>query len=202
MRTWFRFNKIDFEIKEGDLCYIEGDKIYFAYNEQDFYSRDMHYEIGRISPTESEVADEWTAGREIEVPNSNLVVAENDYFEIDKDGNKKTYFTWDEAVKINIDGWRLPTTEEIKIICAPFINDFEKDDAENFMNKYNFSKNGCYNYATGNINYQGSAGYYWESNAISTTYARGLYFSSTYLYPQANYSKGYGFSVKLVKERK
>lgn len=77
-----------------------------------------------------------------------------------------------------------------------------EDDAENFMNKYNFSKNGYYNYVNGDIRLQGSGGYYWESNAYSTTYARNLYFNSTYLFPQYYNYKGSGFSVKLVKERK
>lgn len=77
-----------------------------------------------------------------------------------------------------------------------------EDDAENFMNKYNFSKNGCYNYATGDIRNQGSTGYYWESNANSSTGARLLNFYSAGLLPLNSNSKGYGFSVKLVKERK
>ncbi len=45
---------------------------------------------------------------------------------------------------------------------------------------------------------QGSNGYYWSSSQGSSTAARGLYFSSTYVNPAGNYSKYRGFAVRCI----
>ena len=53
----------------------------------------------------------------------------------------------------------------------------------------------------GSLNSAGSDGYYWSSTVGSDTYARGLGFGSTNVYPQYNDYRYYGFSVRCVARR-
>ena len=47
--------------------------------------------------------------------------------------------------------------------------------------------------------YRGSNGYYWSSSLYSATSGRSLYFYSGGVYPQGNYGRFYGFSVRPVQ---
>ena len=57
---------------------------------------------------------------------------------------------------------------------------------------------GHYSWQHGYLNNRGTRGYFWSSSVASTTNARDLNFSSTYVYPQYGYDKVYGFTVRCV----
>ncbi|MBQ2660142.1 hypothetical protein IJF86_01885, partial [Candidatus Saccharibacteria bacterium] len=61
-----------------------------------------------------------------------------------------------------------------------------------------FVRGGNYSYGNGSLFYRGSNGYYWESRVDGAAVAYYLYFYSTYLHPQYNSGKGYGFSARCV----
>lgn len=50
------------------------------------------------------------------------------------------------------------------------------------------------------VGFAGSGGYYWSSTAQSATNAYNLYFCSSYVNLQNNYSRCFGFSVRLVQD--
>ena len=54
--------------------------------------------------------------------------------------------------------------------------------------------------ATGAFGRRGSNGYFWSSGANSGVYARYLDFSGAYVWPENNYYKTYGFSVRCLAQ--
>ena len=50
------------------------------------------------------------------------------------------------------------------------------------------------------LNDVGSNGFYWSAGPYSNTYGCSLYFFSSYVNPQSNYYRVYGFSVRPVSE--
>ena len=129
---------------------------------------------------------------------SGLKIADRDYYEIDEDGEKKTEFTWDEAMERFKDdpNWRLPTPKELNQMALDlgYTDEgvfggelFAKNLGEDSLKAYRRN---------------GKVGYFWSSYASSTTYSRYLYFGGRYLGPQDNNNKGYGFAVRcVVRER-
>ncbi|MBQ6396212.1 DUF1566 domain-containing protein [Candidatus Saccharibacteria bacterium] len=125
---------------------------------------------------------------------SGLKIADLNYYEIDEDGDKKTEFTWDEAMERFKDDpdWRLPTPKELnQMVLDLGYNDegvfegelFAKNLGEDSLKA--FKENGSY-------------GLYWSSTPDCSVDARGLSFYSTYVYPQSYSYKPNGFTVRCV----
>ena len=97
-------------------------------------------------------------------------------------------------------GWRLPTGEPTTgeftaLNNANAINGGLTNTDAGLLANGLFQRSG---YWGNGFSSQGSVGRYWSSSQDSSTLARGLYFSSAYVYP-ANYGyKSYGFSVRCV----
>jgi hypothetical protein len=68
----------------------------------------------------------------------------------------------------------------------------------NFKSDLKLSVSGRRNRHDGSVLNQGSLGSYWSSSPYGT-YARSLYFDSSYVYPQSNFYRAYGFSVRCFK---
>ena len=122
----------------------------------------------------------------------NLTIADRDYYEIDADGNKKTKFTWDEAMEIEkkTNGkWRVPTPKELTLMAYQL-----GFNSESVFDGELFAKN------LGIIGRFKEDGYcrYWSSRVGGANGSYSLVFGSSYLNPQLNYSKGYGFAVRCV----
>lgn len=138
-----------------------------------------------------------------------IEVATNDYWEANKNDSdptvadgKKRYFTWDEAMGINVDGWRLPTRAEWMGLCIEF---GEKDGDINpsvLAKTLGLGKNGSVH--SGSLWYAGVDGYYWSSTAyFNTSYVYYLDVCATSLSPpDYSYYRYYGFSVRLVRDIK
>lgn len=147
--------------------------------------------------------DTWE-DNSISLLNGELILAPEDFYVIDKNGEKKEYFTWDEAMEyeekvLKPNGWRLPTCREMCLIAANYVNEEGNDDTELFMDELHANLKG-HKDEDGNINGVGSNGYWWSSTASSNGYARYLIFFSGYFRPQSNGNKGYGFSVRCVAQ--
>lgn len=126
-----------------------------------------------------------------------VIIAPEDYV----DGDKK-YFTWDEAMALDLpDGWRLPTRREWVLISEEFACCHDGElSADELIRNLKLNKNGWID-GRGQLHELDANGSYWSSVAYSTaTVAHGFDFGSDYLYPQYYYSKGFGFSVRLVKD--
>lgn len=135
-----------------------------------------------------------------------IEIAANDYWEAGDDNDpavvkgKKRYFTWDEATAIKADGWRLPTRTEWAVLCAEFGEKGGDIDHDALTKALGLGKNGCV--VSGSLKYAGYSGYYWSSNAYSTSYAYYLYFLSGYVAPSPDICRYYGQSVRLVRDVK
>lgn len=131
-----------------------------------------------------------------------IEIADKNYWEFDEDGNKKEYFTWDEAMEIQKklpDGWRLPTRSEWAIIAEEFGQDENGElNGTKLSEALDLPLSGYRD--GGSTLSQGSSGYYWSSVADDNNYAYFLYLSSSYVSPQLNGLKWLGFTVRLVKD--
>ena len=63
-----------------------------------------------------------------------------------------------------------------------------------------FPRSGFYNYYSGSLYSRGSYGYFWSSRSSSATNSYYLAFSASYLNPQGDANKGYGFAVRCVAQ--
>lgn len=136
----------------------------------------------------------------IEIPGLRLKITSKNYYEIQPDGTKKEYFTWDEAMEIEkkTDGvWRLPTAVEItKIVCA--LGEKDGDiDRDTLVEALKLEQRGWAN-ADGDIRDYGDEGNWWTSTETSADNARSLGTNTTYVNPRLSSGKGYGFSVRCV----
>lgn len=140
----------------------------------------------------------------------NIEIATNDYWEKGEDGEfgvadgVKKYFTFDEACAIEEklgNGWRTPTRREIAIICEEFGQDSDGGlGAEMICGAPLYFVRSGYYYYGGSMGNLGSSGGYWSSTVSSTNFAYNLYFDSTLVYPQDLNNRGYGFSLRLVRD--
>ena len=119
-----------------------------------------------------------------------------------------------DAARANMGGeWRIPTTEEMQALYDNTTNVWT-DNYNNtgikgciFTGKGNYANSSLFLPAAGGFNgtlcdYGGSIGYYWSSTLDSnsrSTLGRSLRFNSDNVYPQSNYSRYYGFSVRAVR---
>jgi len=102
--------------------------------------------------------------------------------------------------------YRMPTKAEFKELYDNTDNEWTTIDGvagRKFMKKtdhsvYVFFPAAGYGYGT-SINDVGSYGGYWSSSWLSADDAYGLYFSSSSVYPQLNYHRYLGFSVRAVQ---
>lgn len=136
----------------------------------------------------------WAEEVKIRELSSGLKIADRDYYEIDEDGEKKTEFTWDEAMERFKDDpdWRLPTPKELnQMVLELGYTDEGVFDGELFAK--NLGEDSLKAYRKNS-----EVGYFWSSYASSAAGSRGLSFGGRYLYPQCNSSKGYGFAVRCV----
>ena len=65
-------------------------------------------------------------------------------------------------------------------------------------NPISFIRSGRYYYGSGSIVDRSNESFYWGLIPVSDTYARYLYFYSTYLNPQSSNYKGNGFSFRCL----
>lgn len=147
-----------------------------------------------------EQIDESWLENGIKSETAGLIIAPEDYTESDK-----KYFTWDEAMALDLpDGWRLPTRHEWVLICEEFANGPDGRLEFPLLEKaLGLKKNGYYDPEYEKVDNQGSNGHYWSATAYSAaTYAYSLSFDSSNVSPQGDSSKYYGFSVRLVKDTK
>lgn len=136
-----------------------------------------------------------------------IEIATNDYWELSDDESpmvidgKKCYFTYDEAVGIKVDGWRLPTRAEWARLCAEF-GGRDGGINPNVLGKaLKLKKNGAVTSSSRWV--AGYSGSYWSSTAYSSTnYAYNLNFTSSDVYPSSNSYRYFGFSVRLVRDVK
>ena len=101
-------------------------------------------------------------------------------------------------------GWRLPTSEGPK----SFINLFETAYGLELLTEtagtafradpLNFTQAGGYNWMSKKMDHRGDNAFYWMSTAYDEDNAYRLSSQTTYIKPQGNYHKGYGFSVRCV----
>lgn len=145
---------------------------------------------------------------------ANLQVALTDYYELSDNNNatvvdgKKKYFTYDEAMevqkKLEDRGWRLPTRSEWVLLCEEFGQD---DDGllspKKLEENLRLIRGGHVNLSTGSLRYAGLSSYYWSATTYpNATYAYALHFTSTNVYPSDYNARFYGFSVRLVRDKK
>ena len=149
---------------------------------------DVFTALGESIPLESKRSDsDWAREVKIRELSSGLKIADRDYYEIDEDGEKKTVFTWDEAMERFKDDpdWRLPTPKELNQIALGLgYTDEGVFDGELFAK---------------NLGYEDEdSGSFWSSYASSTATSRYLSFDGGCLYPHFYSNKGSGFAVRCV----
>ena len=136
-----------------------------------------------------------------------IEVATNDYWETSDDDSdpavvngEKRYFTWDEAMAIKADGWRLPTRTEWMRLCIEFGEIHGDIDPDILTEALGLGKNGyVYSGPPRNAGYEGD---YWTSTAgPSTGVAYYLYFDPGSVDP-GSCNRYFGFSVRLVRDVK
>lgn len=125
---------------------------------------------------------------------TNLIIAPEDYTE----GERK-FFTWEEAMEINVPGWRLPTRSEWVLIIEEFgCGKDGKMSPEKLYPGLKLALNGridCDKILWG----VGTSGYWWSSTRRDEYAVYGLYAGGST--PFVDYrDKDYGCSVRLVKE--
>lgn len=157
------------------------------------------------------IAAEWEE-KAIKSKLANLLIAPEDYYELNDNAEgteKKEHFTWEEAMALEKkvgNGWRLPTRHEWALICEEFANDENGElSSEKLRKSLALSLSGTAS-EDGDLGNVGTVGCYWSRTACgqydSVGYysAYGLNLDFSVAYPQGNYSKSYGFTVRMVKE--
>lgn len=191
-------------------------KIYFGdmngrpVADTDLESLMRDYEIA----DDSQTSWETTPIPVVESKLANLQVALTDYYEFSDETNatvvdgKKKYFTYNEAMEVqkNLEdrGWRLPTRSEWVLLCEEFGQD---DDGllspKKLEENLRLIRGGSVHLDTGSLRYAGGDSYYWSATTYpSATNAYYLAFNSTNVYPSDHYNRFYGFSVRLVRDKK
>ena len=117
--------------------------------------------------------------------------------------NGKLY-TWDEAMELEDETWRLPTDEELdEFIERTFFGFDKKRGVGIFVDRETNARLELhavgYRNTSGSLNGAGTWGYYWSSVANGSYGAGSLYFGSSTVGVYSNYNKRYGFSVRCVR---
>ena len=126
--------------------------------------------------------------------------------------NGQYYYTWDAAVRVakSIPGWHLPSAAEWNTAAeacgATVVDNIYKDDP--YMRDYEGTEN-LYDklrvlpvggYYGGSFVFVGSYAYFWSATEYYSYRAYYRYFDTSGTMYQYTYGKGYGFSVRLVKD--
>lgn len=143
-----------------------------------------------------------------------LKVAPEDFY-VMKDGKRKDYFTWDEAMEyertvLKPNGWRLPTAREWHMLVGAYgVNERGEHDCKAFFKTLKMERRGYvpkdkmdeYNEVldSGEVRNVGTEGNWWSSTATSASTANLLLELSGAFLPQDSYYKGYGFTARCVK---
>lgn len=155
------------------------------------------------------MAQQWQPEGVIKSKILSLEIATNDYWEAESDDSdpavvdgKKRYFSWDEAMAIKTDGWRLPTRAEWMALCVEFGEKGGDINPSVLAKTLGLGNNGFV--SNGLLWYAGDDGWYWSSTTYSnTSNAYYLDVCTTSLSPPDNsYYCYYGFSVRLVRDVK
>ena len=110
------------------------------------------------------------------------------------------FFTWDEAIACQKDGWRLLTKEELEALCN-YPYEFDDNSKQGVFDKRLYLPAAGLCGRNGNVDYVGSDGWYWSSTPCGLGNA--WYFSFD-LDRVRMYSdlRRFGFSVRLVRDVK
>lgn len=132
----------------------------------------------------------WGENVETKQLKCGLKIAMEDYCEINADGNKKTKFTFNEALEIEkkTNGkWRVPTVAEwMQIVLELGTTEDGNLDREKLVKELNLTED------------DDGYGYYWSSTSGSSTGAYSLYFRSSGVNPANDDLRGFGYSVRCV----
>ena len=110
--------------------------------------------------------------------------------------NGDIYFTWEEALALQKDNWRLPTRKEFKaLIETGFVFGHSKGIFDGRL----ILPAAGYRNCNGNVCIVGSIGYYWSSTPNGSKNAWYLCFNSGEVLV-FNFNRCYGLSVRLVRE--
>lgn len=136
-----------------------------------------------------------------------LTFAPEDFYVLDKQGRKKEFFTWYEAMEyeekiLKPNGWRLPTENELQQVCRAFIYDLQKARSclhlglngliwPEDMDKYNSTFDAPIGH--GVVSFGG----YWSCTEYSGWGAHSLHLNSSETLINCN-DKFHGFSVRCV----
>lgn len=184
----------------GEITAYDSDKGIFCVSPQG-HSNVYYYSLADLCKEWEDVPEEekWEPEDIAWSESLNIEIAANDYWE-DNEHEKKTHFTWDEAMEIEKklnNGWRLPTRHEWVMLAEDSGQDKNgKLSSEKLEKNLNLKKNGYYDGIYGLV---GPDGYYWSSTAYSATDAYNVYFTASNVNPQDSNYKSYGFSVRLVR---
>lgn len=148
--------------------------------------------------------DSW-AGRAIKSKLAGVLIAPEDFYIVDKDGEKKTHFTYDEAMEATKDlpdGWRLPTRHEWVLIAEEFGNDPETNNpsSQALLNALGLGLNGFLDNDDGSLYGSGYRGHYWSSTVLSSSYAYYLFIGSSEFGPSSSNLRYGGYSVRCVRD--
>ena len=110
--------------------------------------------------------------------------------------NGDIYFTWEEALKCQKDGWRLPTAKEFEALLE---KEYIFGHGKGIFSNCLVLPAAGIRYCNGTVYNVGSLGNYWSSTPNGSEYAWYLYFYSGGVYMGSG-SRCYGRSVRLVRE--
>lgn len=129
---------------------------------------------------------------------ADLQFAPEDFYLIDTDGNRVSYFSWGEAIRIERhillpNGWCLPTLCEWERICGHY------KSVRSLTNDLLLGFHGWFNPYNGSVSSEGIAGYYWSSKADDFHNAFSLEFRKTNMFPHIySNSRFYKFSIRCI----
>lgn len=139
---------------------------------------------------ESKSQKVWGKGVATRELKCGLTIAMEDYWELDEDGQKKTEFTYDEAMEIEKKTggkWRVPTVVEwLQIVLELGTTEDGGLDRDKLVGELNLTED------------EGRYGYYWSSTVVDGNDAYSLSYGSGVLYPAYQYSRYRGWSVRCV----
>jgi uncharacterized protein (TIGR02145 family) len=120
------------------------------------------------------------------------------------------YYNWayvnSRAALLCPSPWRAPTAEDFCTLdkslsgassCPSRTMSAQQVNAT-YVLAWGGSYGGYYN-SSGTLRNQDTYAYYWSSRALDSSYAYGLEYVSSYVFPQGTYFKPYGFQVRCVK---
>ena len=150
--------------------------------------------IANALSQESKSQKVWGKGVETRKLKCGLTIAMEDYWELDEYGQKKTEFTYDEAMEIEKKTggkWRVPTIAEwLQIVLELGTTEDGGLGRNKLVGKLNLTED------------EDGYGYYWSSTVVDGNDAYLLSYDSGVLYPAYQYYRSNGRSVRCVAQEK